>query len=576
MYKIVGLIIVFILSFTGCSDDMAGRAELHDRDLKVSFALEVKRTKTKQASSPIEEGILKNIHVLVFDESGLFISRHRGIATLNAASGEYIFKNISLSPNEAKRTLHFIANHDWSAFSDAAHLRKHESEVVTKLCTDEGEVAYWQRIELEKGFEAEAGGTLHLPQTISLLRNIAQVAIVNKTNGDVHSKGYLSDVSFAVCNDLDRGTVAPFDRINQAFDVVATEPFSFIFNSNIDDSDFILAQNKGTDPLIAKNLYERINSKAKQNTFVIVKGYYQTAEQEINTTTPSYYKLDVCVDGASTLLDIVRNTCYKITLHGVANKGYSCLSEAIAGASNNNINASIASSEILQVSDGNTILTVDKTLLTLTESGVGFTIGYECYDIQSGRVDNSGVTVALEQDANYPVVAGSVNSFVSGIVTGTTASILPVNDIYEATITISKGVLSRKVRLRLRSPMIFGNVVTDPVDGYVDKKAGTPVSISFTFPADLEQEQFPIPVYLYSKKLSPNIQSDNNEGNLAVDFTPDGDYRYVYVAPYKGLDSNNNPIIHTIYLKTVFSEISETVMLDADLFDSRSIPIRNK
>lgn len=575
MYKIVGLMIVFILSLSGCSDNMSGSTELYDRDLKVSFALEDKSTKIKQTSSPVEEGMLKNMHVLAFDELGLFISRHRGIAISNGAGGEYIFKNITLSSNEAKRTLHFIANHDWSAFSDAAHLRKHESEVITKLCTTEGEVAYWQRIELEKGFETEAGGTLHLPQTISLLRNIAQVAIVNKTNQNQESKMYLTDVSFAICNNLDRGTVAPFDRINQTFEQVATEPSFFVINSNINESDFILAQNNESDPLLGKNLYERINSIAKQNTFVIVKGYYQTVGQKTNTTTPSYYKLDVCVDGASTLLDIVRNTCYKITLHGVANKGYSSLSEVIAGASNNNINASIASSEILQVSDGNTILTVDKTLLMLTESGVDFTIGYECYDIQSGRVDNSGVTVTLEQDANYPVVAGSVNSFVTGIVTGTTASIVPVNDIYEATITISKGVLSRKVRLRLRAPMSFGNVKTDPIDGYVDKKAGAPVSISFTFPADLEQEQFPIPVYLYTKGLSPKVQNDNRAGGLSIEPTPEGSYRYVYMAPYKGLSVDNHPIIHTINLETVFSSIDEVVILDADQFKSKSIPFKN-
>lgn len=576
MYKIVGLMIVFILSLSGCSDNMSGRTELYDRDLKVSFALEDKSTKTKQTSSPVEEGMLKNMHVLVFDELGLFISRHRGIATSNGADGQYIFRNITLSTNEAKRTLHFIANYDWSAFSDAAHLRKHESEVITKLCMTEGEVAYWQRIELEKGFETEAGGTLHLPQTVSLLRNIAQVAIVNKTNDNQESKVYLTDVSFAVCNDLDRGTVAPFDRINQTFEQVATEPSFFVINSNINESDFILAQNNESDPLLGKNLYERINSIAKQNTFVIIKGYYQASKERPNTTIPSFYKLDICEDGASTLLDIDRNTCYKITLHGVASEGYSSLSEAIAGASNNNINASIASSEIVQVSDGNTILTIDNTLLTFTETGVDFTVGYVCYDIKTGKVDNSGVIVTLEQDANYPVVAGTINSSVPGIVTGITASNLPVNDIYQATIIISKGALSRKVRLRLRSPMSFGNVITDPADGYVDKKAGAPVSISFTFPVDLEQEQFPIPVFLYTKGLSPNVQIGNNDGNLSIDSTPDGSYRYIYMAPYKGLDAMNNPIIHTIHLQTIFSYISETVVLDSDLFHSQSISIRNR
>ncbi|MGL4328860.1 MAG: fimbrial protein [Tannerellaceae bacterium] len=568
MYKIVGLMIVFILSLSGCSDNMSGRTELYDRDLKVSFTLEDKSTK--------KEGMIKHMHVLVFDESGLFISRHKGIATSNGAGGEYIFRNITLSVNEAKRTLHFIANYDWSAFSDAAHLRKHESEVITKLCTTEGEVAYWQRIELEKGFETEAGGTLHLSQTVSLLRNIAQVAIVNKTNHNQESKVYLTDVSFAVCNDLDRGTVAPFDRINQTFEQVATEPSSFVINTNINESDFISAQNNEFGPLLAKSLYERINSAAKQNTFVILKGYYQATKESINTTTPSYYKLDICVNGASSLLDITRNTCYKITLHGVASEGYSSLSEAIAGASNNNINASIASSEILQVSDGNTILTVDNTLLTFTETGIGFSVGYVCYDIKTGKVDNSGVIVTLEQDANYPVVAGTVNSSISGIVTGITASNLPVNDIYQATITISKGTLSRKVRLRLRSPMSFGNVITDPADGYVDKKTGAPVSISFTFPADLEQEQFPIPVYLYTKGLSPKVQGGNNDGNLSIDSTPDGSYRYIYMAPYKGFDAMNNPIIHTIHLQTIFSYISETVVLDSDLFQKEVIYIRNR
>lgn len=576
MYKIVGLWILFILSVCSCSDDHSVSEQLLDRDLKVSFAMENKITKTRQSSSPIEDGTIKNMYLLVFDEFGLFLSRYKGSEFGSGTSGDYVFSSITLSANGAKRTLHFVANHDWSDFSDAAHLRKHESEVVSKLCTAEGEVAYWQRLELENGFETEAGGTLHLSQTVSLLRNIAQIAIVNNTNQTQESKVYLSNVSFAICNDLDRGTVAPFDRINNTFEQVTTEPSSFVINSIIDDSDFIRAQNNGSDPLIPNNLYERANSTAKQNAFVILKGYFQRAGQSTNTTTPSYYKLDICENGASRLIDVERNICYQITLQSVASQGYPTLSEAIAGASNNNINASIASSEILQISDGNTILSVDNTLLTFIESGIGFTIGYECYDIQAGKVDNSGVTVKLEQDENSPVVTGPINSSKQGIVTGTTAVNLPINDIYHATITISKGALSRKVRLRLRSPMTFGNVTTNPVNGIVDKVAGTPVSISFTFPADLPQEQFPISVYIYSKKLSPNVQSSDNEGNLSIDPTPDGGYRYVYTAPYKGLDSNNNPMTHTVHLKTVFAEIDETVVLDADLFNPRSISFKNK
>ncbi|MGL6179610.1 MAG: hypothetical protein ACRC13_10480 [Tannerellaceae bacterium] len=576
MYKIVGLWILFILSVCSCSDDNSENAQLLNRDLKVSFAMENKITKTRQSSSPIEQGTIKNMYLLVFDEFGLFQSRHKGSEFASGISGDYVFNNITLSAKGAKRTLHFVANHDWSDFSDAAHLRKHESEVVTKLCVAEGEVAYWQRQVLENGFETEAGGTLHLSQTVSLLRNIAQIAIVNKTNDNLQSNGYLSNVSFAICNDLDRGTVAPFDRINNTFEHVTTEPSTFVINSSVDESDFIRAQNNGSDPLIPKNLYERANSTAKQNTFVILKGYFQRAGQSINTTIPSYYKLDICEDGASRLLDIQRNVCYQITLLSVASQGYSTLTEAIAGASNNNINASVASSEILQVSDGNLILTVDNTLLTFTQSGINFSVGYTCYDIRTGKVDNSNVTVTMDQDANYPVVAGRINSSVPGIVTGTTAAFLPVNDIYHATITVSKGALSRKVRLRLRSPMNFGNVTTNPVNGIVDKAAGTPVSISFTFPADLEQEQFPISVYIYSKKLSPNVQSSNNEGNLSIDTTLEGSYRYVYTAPYKGLDSNNNPVIHTVHLKTVFSEIDEVVVLDADLFNSHLITFKNK
>ncbi|MGL5683296.1 MAG: fimbrial protein [Marinifilaceae bacterium] len=554
MKRLFFLLILFSLFVMSCNEDdtiIMHNASMNTLSVKVSTSV---TTSTK--SLPIASRDINNLCVLLFDENGFFISRHFG-ELKSGTTDEYYFKGVPLSGN-VKRTLHFIANITWTGFSDADNRGKHETEVITSLYTEHDVIGYWKNYTLANGFgETQNQENFTITEKITLERNIAQISVISKSIN-------LTNIEFAVGRSLDRGTIAPFNASTQQFINVVTEAKDGKIKSIDEQVDFKSAGN-------VINVYERENVNAADNAYVIIKGNFKAA------SAPSYYKIDIVDAEAIELLDLLRNTRYSITLNGVATAGYSTLAEAESNVASNNISASVSAQEIVRVSDGIHILEVDATSYTFVKTNEEFSIGFKYINTITNQLLNDQLKITyVDEDSNTPVVAGGEKGltidYKNGTISGKTVGQLPQNRITKAYIMLSNGgTLSRKINLRFREPMDFQNVTATPdvlAEGFAQ-----PVTIHFNFLADVAEALFPVPVYIYSKHLSPDPSITNPDKKIHIDATLPGEFRYVYMAPYLGLDENNKPITHTMHFVTNSPSFNEEIKIESEMFNPSVLSI---
>lgn len=527
---------------------------------------------------------LLSLSVLVFDKNGLYLSKHEGkFVSGTTTNANYKFESIPTTREGEIIILHFVANYDFKAFIDAENVGKSEAEVMNRLTVTNGNVAYWQRVELPNGLNGAKGTTITLKDDVSLLRNIAKITVENLTNEPVGNK-YLTDVTFAIGNYIDRGTVAPYSTTLYKFVKGAiTEAVDGNIVSIADESEFVSAQNgSASTPSDFKYIYERKNSTTRNQTYIIIKAYFQNNSLGTNTTSPSYYKIDIDDDKGTKLLDIERNSHYIIRINDVATEGHLTLEEAMNNPASNNINAAVQVAEYTSVSDGTNILQIEKAVFSFVTSGQDFKINYSYFDGITSQTDNSKITVSFEQDKSMKVIRDGSFSYSNGIISATTADIPTNNDIYQATFIITDGkYLSRKITIRLRKPVNFQNVSvvpnngTDPTYCIVANTIGQPVRITFSFPPDISPAIFPLPVYIYSNKLSPDPTKEGIQP-LSIDPKPNKTFRYIYMAPYLGNDANDVPMQHTIYLVSSTPSSNENIILASDYFNDVPIQLRSE
>lgn len=525
---------------------------------------------------------IMSLYVLVFNENGLYQSKHEGeLMTQNSGTANYRFRDIPLTSQTKSRTLHFIANYNWSQFPDAANIGRPEEEVIPLLQINHGTVAYWQRVHLPNGFQTDKGNTLILSEHISLLRNVAMISVTNETNSSTGTaENYLTDVSFCVSNYTQKGTVSPFNKSTGLFDesINETQDPTLIIAS---EQDMIRA---GVPAQATESekfpVFERRNSIAELETFVIIKALFQKASSATrNNNKWSYYKLAIAAQDAFSLYDIKRNYHYHIAINSVATEGYNSFSEAMQSEPSNNINATISSNLITRVTDGENVLEVESALLSAINPNQNIRIGYRHYNLFTGITDNSTVTVRLEQDENRKAVASF--SYNNGFIDVVTAPKLPENDIANAYFYVKSGVLSRRISLSLRAPMTFTKITPFPAseDGKgisVKNAMGEKLSVSFTFPTDIAPSLFPVPVYIYAPFLSPDPTMESERDPLFIEVMEDKTVRYVYMAEYK-VDDKNKPIPHTLYFMTSVPSLdNRKIKVESDLFNPFFVDINTK
>lgn len=516
LYIFAGL----LLLLSGCvNEDFEQEVPAISKDgyVEVQFNVDIPEPEPV-GTRAINENLISDLQLLVFDENGRFISRHT--ATLNGSS-----YTATLPQSSNKRIVHFIANYDWSGFSDQQAATKDERELIPPLQATN--LVFWQRMVYNSGISAVAFSSQQVP----LVRNMAKFSLVNMPLSG------LLNTKFAVFNMASAGSVAPFNTMSREFESVITEPAGVTFTAS--------------SPFAASDVYgfERKNSTVTTNpTYVIVQGTYATVSY--------YYKIDL-IDDAKNMYDIGRNVWFKIVIEGVTLPGYTTVEAAQNAPASNNISASVILQSYPTISDGVNVLSVDKTVVSFTTNGQTLNAN-ATYKTVAGASLNSLVSVTLVQDANFPVVNGTVSYNTS---TGNlTANInnVPANGVtYTATIKIEAGSLSRTIRLLLRTPFTFTNISITPSS--VPSVSGSAAVLRFTVPAEADY-LLPFKCYITSAYMTPDF------GNVEVIYE-DGVYKYGWKVTAVGQQ--------TVNFKTNTNSSAETMFIEADLFQRGQVSYTN-
>lgn len=573
--KIVALLAAGLTLMVSCVRvDISSGEFAEGKEQRFTFAVNIpdSRGLTRAAWEASDDNLLiDNICVLVFDENG-FISRHEAEQT-----GGVSQFSVDLPMSDKKRVLHFVCNYDkWSEFSDKESKNLNEAMVLANMYVSGQRIAYWQRMELAGITPATNIGI------VTMMRNVAKISLINNSRaaaaGDPTVSSFLTDVTYAIGNYYDRGTITNFNTLTGEFDGNGILEAPGATAQPVDEAaDFRAAYVGNLSDASGYSLfaYERYNSNpnASDQLYVIIKGTYHTSEADL-TGEVRYYKIDIVDQDSEVLRDILRNKHYLLTLNLVVNVGYASFPEAINGLALNNFATSVQQS-YNSVSDGVAILNLEYVNRTFVNpntdpSGYDFAIRYSYIDAYTGATDNTGVNMVwgtesghepaisfVEALENNKVPGHPVEEYVDRVkgrlVTSTPAS----GVVAESWIHINKLNLSRTVMLKLRQPFSFGPLV--PIT--VGSQANLPVTINFDIPAELE-DYIPFSVYIYGAKMlapnvsaSPNIYWDEDQGTLR--------YRYTITA-------TGTQELHFVTSSTVGSG---TITLRSELFNDASTTI---
>ena len=228
----------------------------------------------------------KPMHVLVFDENGFFVANQTAEKVSYDAEEKKGKYSVELPPSDKPCSLHFVLG---NVTYDTYGPDDSEASIFSTLSVSGGEDAYWQRIEVNEIAKDENGQiTSEFPELITLVRNFAQISVdESAVTSDFKLEG------FVVVDTRDAGTVAPYTGSGFA---------DYNFEEGENAYNAFVSLNKGFGGTNAgkivtpetldfttddKFVYERNQDESDNPAYILIKGYYQ------NSSTPSYYKLDI-------------------------------------------------------------------------------------------------------------------------------------------------------------------------------------------------------------------------------------------------------------------------------------------
>ena len=569
-----------MFALVACSYDDLGsipQQPIADGPVQVRFSVQV--PDMLQATRTMSSQEITSLKLVVFDENGYFVDD--ADATLIDYTGDDEDKvavevesdddtpdddneiqeqtyTVSLPQSASPRTIHFIANLPANVEFEYGS----ERELINALETSGTADAYWQRKELSsilgKVVGQNSDGTPIVEATdelakalnkIPLVRNFAKVSVAVDTKSGGVGVNNFTVVGIAIYNAPKYGKIAPYNTNagEWAYDPFATTNPSYKtmhdagyygYVPELADGDFahigISEDGKDvTSTSAVQYLYEynmdgkKVDAGAKY-PFVIIKG-------TLNSGT-YFYKVDLA-DADGNYYNILRNFEYKINITAVS-EGFTSADAAAAAAASNNINASIDTRNLLNISDGTGRLYVEYTTKYITDVTKPFTLKYKYVPSiqQQNTVDNGAVDLTK-------VVAGAVIDSYS--VAGSddadgwrTITITPKAEFgkeQQITIsarTISASTMSRTVTLHTVNPYALTVICPETVASSV----GQPVQITLQVPENLPEAIFPLEFVIVSDQLSPDASLENMpvRTGLNADGTEGGQkYGFVKTVTYE-------------------------------------------
>lgn len=555
---------------------------------------------------------IERLHLLIFDNNGLLSQRVN--ATL--ASTEWgetttpTYFTAKLARSDYKRTIHLIAN---SPYTDVEQYpMATESQILTTLTVSGTQDAYWQRVVLKNGITGvqktegtgadqvvtyEPSAEVQAALTaVPLVRNHARVSVVS---GLTSEQKKFDDIQFALVDIAASGTVVPYnattgDFVNftsaTGYDALTNANYEGyepagreIINHTFSGGDLVF-DNEGEGWVGAggyQYLYER--KQSVEPAYVLVRGKYDGA------STYSYYLVDIIKtsvdengDPQTYSYNLLRNIAYTVTITNVAGAGYATAEEAYGAGPGNNINASIKTKNLLNVSDGTSALYVEYTQKVINETGATVTLRYKYVTDLAAHQENPANGVGSD-DVTFSLGAGEVidGAIADGDATtdsdgwntlSFTSGTCPAKNqgVKTQKLTLNAGSFSRTVEYLLVAPY---TLVLDLPDN-VDNALGSAVTATLTLEEGLPYGIFPLEFIIVAENnsLSPDatrntlpvvtgVNADGTPGgqNFGYKFTLDYDQYYKLVG---GVDTYTTTF--PLYFKTNMADAaSEGIVCSA-------------
>ncbi len=464
----------------------------------------------------------------------------------NVDNGGIVKFKVTLMKTQEPRVLHLMVSDNFVSpgYGSEASLLP---AIAVGRSNNVAQEAYWGRVVFDNGYATapDADGKQNLlPEVVTkltdvpVIRNFAKISVTNTaSNFELYG--------FELVNVPTSGTIAPFntetsqipqllaaggtmlsyDEAHAGYKGVLPPGITFANTADVakkwdtaEDTDRPLDRN------LPRYIYEH-PFESTRRTYMIVKGLY-------NSGSPTYYKVDlgnIGEDSSFKFYDLLRNYNYNVIINKVTAEGAATVADAINGHVSNNLSASVETSAMPQVSDGDNMLMVNTTSHIITYVGQQVEIRYQYIkninNASAKVVDNNAVTVTGKNTSNDVISSFTETDEGDWHVIRITPNAPDITDKrHTIRITDGKG-LERVITLLLRMPYEFAseadvyagannNRPTDSTQGVVpNDAAGKELTVYFDLPDGIPESVFPLQFRLEAD--NQNVEN-NPTGTLVV------------------------------------------------------------
>ncbi|MCO6025911.1 hypothetical protein NG821_08695 [Prevotella cerevisiae] len=496
---------VFLLTLSACTDDSGRDPATVGKEIQVHLKVSVPTwiQDTRATGATVDETI-RDFQLLCFDKDGYFIGRRKVTFSKSLESdGDYVLSGTI--PSTTCR-IHFVANGNFSSFNDTESMGVSENVLIPSLNSSmkDSQMTYWgyKRFSTsDEMFNFLNSGT----NTIYLLRDRAEITVDNETS-DIQS------VDFAVCNGLEKGTMAPFDKNHLDAPFAYNDSVGVKYVTEPEDQSKFPTPQDVLPNTPSQYVFEEPNSSSDPLA-VILKVTYKDGSVK-------YYKI-LLENAEFNMLPIIRNHEYRIVIKKLAlSLGY----DSFIGA----LNGDAANDPFLYVDDIIPGISNDNSTLTITNgtTQVFHASGEQTIDFKYvstlGNIDTSSFQVGWLSDNGVadPSVC-SVTSY--DATTGDGKVTIKLNDVssiaqFGTLYLKDKTGLVRRIHIVSIDNFSFGDDLAIDPPSNVGTDAGSEVKLTFTVPSYYPDALMPLEIKFASNDLNP---TDKNNLGVSVESTAD-------------------------------------------------------
>lgn len=379
-----------------------------------------------RASEMAQIPVLDNLYIAIFGDNGGMLQQL--VPAVKVGDGELYETDESkdnygesgynyqvqykaeLPLSDEERNLHFIGNCPSDVIEQLDFL--YEKAFMDKLTTSGGAAAYWQKVVLPNGVQANlVNGQLvltpecaQLLTPIALVRNYAKL-VVTSASSDFEIESY------ALVNRPLQGTVAPYSsrtgfsttymnigkycagqmETNFVHDLTASGYSGYMINDLIDTANpGETSAKKPSDTDNGLYMYERTKpTRTGEQTGIIIKLKWSENLPSDHANyrdrgQSRYYKIEV-LDKEGEYMPICRNVLYTINLEHLSGTGETSFDDAYSGPFFGNVSASIETATLTEINDNIHKIVVNMMDYTTMEDNKAVDIYFRYYDDMNGN-----------------------------------------------------------------------------------------------------------------------------------------------------------------------------------------------